>query len=106
VNLYQTKSPSQSVHLFESVDLGVCHSHQIYKSMSSVENCDVLICGAGPTGVLLGAYLSRLNVSTVILEKESGVTTDPRGIALDEDGVRSLQGLGLYNDIFTKIGSG
>lgn len=31
--------------------------------------------------------------------------TDPRGIALDDDGIRLIQGLGLYNHIFTEIGS-
>ncbi|THC90001.1 hypothetical protein EYZ11_010546 [Aspergillus tanneri] len=50
------------------------------------ETTDVVICGCGPTGALLSAYLGRLSTKHIVLEKESGITTDPRGIALDEDG--------------------
>ena len=75
------------------------------KMDSDCETTDVLICGCGPTGAMLSAYLGRLKISNVVLEKEADITTDPRGIALDEDGIRYLQGLGLYDQIFTDIGS-
>ena len=75
------------------------------KMDSDCETTDVLICGCGPTGAMLSAYLGRLKISNIVLEKEAGITTDPRGIALDEDGIRYLQGLGLYDQIFTDIGS-
>lgn len=70
-----------------------------------IETTDVLICGCGPTGALLGAYLGQMSVPSVILEKEADITTDPRGIALDEDGIRLLQGAGLYDSIYTEIGT-
>lgn len=66
---------------------------------------DVVICGCGPTGAMLSAYLGRMNISNIVLEKGMAITTDPRGIALDEDGIRLLQGLGLYSSIYTKIGT-
>lgn len=69
------------------------------------ETTNVIICGCGPTGALLSAYLGRASVHNVVLEREPDITTDPRGIALDEDGVRLLQGLGFYDQIFTDIGS-
>lgn len=69
------------------------------------ETTDVVICGCGPTGALLSAYLGRAGVHNVVLEKEPTITTDPRGIALDDDGIRYLQGLGLYDFIYTKIGT-
>jgi 2-polyprenyl-6-methoxyphenol hydroxylase-like FAD-dependent oxidoreductase len=72
---------------------------------SEWETTDVLICGGGPTGAMLSGYLGRMGVSNVILEKEASITTDPRGIALDEDGIRLMQGLGLYGDVFTKVGT-
>jgi 2-polyprenyl-6-methoxyphenol hydroxylase-like FAD-dependent oxidoreductase len=65
---------------------------------------NVIICGCGPTGAMLAGYLGRMNVQCIVLEKEAEIVTDPRGIALDEDGIRLLQGLGLYNRIFTEIG--
>ena len=69
------------------------------------DTTDILICGGGPTGALLSALLGQLRVSNVVLEREAEITTDPRGIALDEDGIRMLQAIGVYDQIYTEIGS-
>ena len=69
------------------------------------ETTDILICGGGPTGALLSALLGQLRVFNVVLEREPDITTDPRGIALDEDGIRLLQAIGVYDQIYTEIGS-
>ncbi|KAL3455996.1 hypothetical protein BJX64DRAFT_297100 [Aspergillus heterothallicus] len=69
------------------------------------ETTDVVICGCGPTGAMLSGYLSRMGVRHIVLEKESGITTDPRGIALDEDGIRLLQGIGIYKQVYSEIGT-
>ena len=74
-------------------------------SSDEYETTDILVCGCGPTGAMLSAYLGRLGVPNIVIEKEAAITTDPRGIALDDDGIRYLQGLGLYEHIFTEIGS-
>ncbi|KAF9884946.1 hypothetical protein FE257_000855 [Aspergillus nanangensis] len=73
--------------------------------MPDYETVDVLICGCGPTGAMLSGYLGSMGVPNIVLEKEPHINTDPRGIALDDDGIRYLQGLGLYQHIFTDIGS-
>ncbi|KAJ5125209.1 monooxygenase [Penicillium atrosanguineum] len=59
------------------------------------ETTDILICGCGPTGAMLSGYLGKLGVRNIVLEKEAAITTDPRGIALDDDAIRLMQGLGL-----------
>jgi len=69
------------------------------------EQTHVVVCGGGPTGVLLSALLSTAQVPNIVLEQAEGITTDPRGIALDEDGIRTLQAIGVYDKIFTEIGS-
>lgn len=69
------------------------------------ETTDVVICGCGPTGAMLSAYLGQMSIKNVVLEREADITTDPRGIALDEDGIRFLQGLGIYDGIYTEIGT-
>ena len=71
-----------------------------------MDQTQVIICGGGPTGALLSALLAKAQVPNIVLEREEGITTDPRGIALDEDGVRTLQAIGIYDRIFTEIGSG
>ena len=71
----------------------------------SIEETGVIICGGGPTGTALSALLGILNVPNIVLEKEKDITTDPRGIALDEDGIRILQSIGIYDRIYTEIGT-
>jgi 2-polyprenyl-6-methoxyphenol hydroxylase-like FAD-dependent oxidoreductase len=71
-----------------------------------MDQTQVIICGGGPTGALLSALLAKAQVPNIVLERDEGITTDPRGIALDEDGIRTLQSIGIYDKIFTEIGSG
>ena len=73
-------------------------------SSRKTETFDVIICGGGPTGALLSANLSRLGIVHVLLERELDITTDPRGIALDEDGIRIMQAVGLYDKLYTDVG--
>ncbi|ETI26137.1 hypothetical protein G647_02914 [Cladophialophora carrionii CBS 160.54] len=70
-----------------------------------IDETGVIICGGGPTGVVLSALLGAMKVPNVVLEREKDITTDPRGIALDEDGIRILQSIGIYDKIYTEIGT-
>jgi 2-polyprenyl-6-methoxyphenol hydroxylase-like FAD-dependent oxidoreductase len=72
--------------------------------MDPVETTDVIIVGCGPTGATLSTLLGQYGVKNIVLEREPEITTDPRGIALDEDGIRCLQACGIYDKIFTDIG--
>lgn len=69
-----------------------------------IETTGVIICGGGPTGGLLSALLGRMSIPNIVLEREAEINTDPRGIALDEDGIRLLQAIGVYDRVFTRIG--
>lgn len=69
------------------------------------EETSILIIGCGPTGALLSVLLTRLQVPFICLDKSPSIATDPRGIALDEDGIRALQAAGIYESIFTEVGS-
>ncbi|CAK7218002.1 hypothetical protein SBRCBS47491_003358 [Sporothrix bragantina] len=71
---------------------------------SDWEVTDVLICGCGPTGAMLSSQLGQAGVPNICLDRETGITTDPRGIALDEDGIRALQSVGIYDKIYSDIG--
>jgi 2-polyprenyl-6-methoxyphenol hydroxylase-like FAD-dependent oxidoreductase len=76
--------------------------------MAATKNCettDVVIVGCGPTGALLTALLGAFDIPNVVLEREADITEDPRGIALDEDGIRLLQAVGIYDKVYTEIGS-
>ena len=72
-------------------------------SSEQCESTGVIICGGGPTGALLSALLGRMDVPNVVLEREADITTDPRGIALDEEGIRLIQSIGMYGRVYTRI---
>jgi hypothetical protein len=36
---------------------------------------------------MLSAHLGMMNIPNIVIEKEAEITTDPRGIALGEDGI-------------------
>lgn len=74
-------------------------------SNDAMETTDVLIVGCGPTGALLTVLLGQFGVHNIVLEREPDVTEDPRGITLDEDGIRLLQEVGLYDKVYTEMGS-
>ncbi|CAO3667054.1 unnamed protein product [Umbelopsis vinacea] len=73
--------------------------------LQNIQETDVIICGCCPTGAMLAGYLGSMNVQCIVLEKEPEIVTDPRGIVLDEDGIRLVQGLGLYKYVFSDIGA-
>lgn len=77
----------------------------IVGTTAEMETTSIIIIGCGPTGAMLSGYLGQFSIPHVILERDAGITTDPRGIALDEDGIRLVQGLGIYDKIYTDIGS-
>lgn len=71
-----------------------------------MESTSVLIVGAGPSGLVLGALLGRMNIKVVILEKETEVCEDPRGIVVNGDAVRISYQVGIGERLTKKIGHG
>ena len=67
--------------------------------MSDAFDCDVLIVGLGPVGAALAALLSRRDVSTIAIEKETGVYPLPRAAHFDHEVMRIFQELGIAHDL-------
>ena len=59
------------------------------------ESVPVVIVGAGPTGLAAGNLLGVAGISTLILERNSGLSPIPKAIALDDEGLRICQAMGL-----------
>ncbi|KAH8899818.1 FAD/NAD(P)-binding domain-containing protein [Thozetella sp. PMI_491] len=59
----------------------------------------VIIVGAGPSGLVLGLALAQFRVHSVVLEKDLEVTADPRGVYLTGDAIRILHSLGLGSEL-------
>ncbi|KAJ5307066.1 hypothetical protein PENANT_c003G03271 [Penicillium antarcticum] len=56
---------------------------------------EVLIVGGGPSGLTLGLFLANYRIKSIVLEKEQDIVTDPRGVVLTGDALRSLWRLGI-----------
>ncbi|KAH7160566.1 putative monooxygenase [Dactylonectria estremocensis] len=61
----------------------------------AMEDSPVVIVGAGPSGLMLGLSLAKHGVHSIILEKEQGITQDPRGVSLSGDAIRILYDIGI-----------
>ena len=67
--------------------------------MPAVRECDVLIVGAGPTGVTLGLLLARAGVRTLVIDKAADIYPLPRAAHIDHETMRTFQSLGLADAI-------
>lgn len=69
-----------------------------------MDTTEIIVVGCGPTGAMVSSLLGQYSIPHVVLERDEEVNSDPRGIALDDDGIRCLQACGIYDKIFTEIG--
>lgn len=68
------------------------------------KNCDVLVLGGGPVGLLVALGLGRKGLDVVLadrgpLDSASSVPRDPRGYALSRGSVQILEDLGLWSQL-------
>ncbi|MEM1272369.1 MAG: bifunctional 3-(3-hydroxy-phenyl)propionate/3-hydroxycinnamic acid hydroxylase [Pseudomonadota bacterium] len=59
----------------------------------------VLIVGAGPTGLLLANLLGRMGVQATIVERNPSTVQEPRAVSIDDESMRALQAAGLDTEI-------
>lgn len=60
---------------------------------------DVLIVGAGPTGLLLANILGEIGVDTLLVEKQNDIAREPRAVSIDDESLRALQSVGLHDQV-------
>ncbi|MBW8300516.1 MAG: bifunctional 3-(3-hydroxy-phenyl)propionate/3-hydroxycinnamic acid hydroxylase [Hydrogenophaga sp.] len=63
------------------------------------EETDVLVVGAGPTGLLLANLLGSMGVSTILIERNETTVPEPRAVSIDDESLRALQAAGLAEKI-------
>jgi 3-(3-hydroxy-phenyl)propionate hydroxylase len=73
--------------------------------MSSPE-FDVCIIGYGPVGASLANLLGRSGLKVVVLEREQSAYHLPRAVALDGEGMRLFQTMGLAAELLPKLDVG
>jgi 3-(3-hydroxy-phenyl)propionate hydroxylase len=67
--------------------------------MTDGTDCDVLVLGGGPVGMILAGLLGRRGVRTLVLEREADVFTLPRAAHIDHTGLRTLQEFGCLDEM-------
>ena len=70
--------------------------------MASAE-FDVCIIGYGPVGAGLANLLGLSGIKTVVLEREPSVYHLPRAVALDGEGMRLIQTMGLADELLPRL---
>lgn len=63
----------------------------------------LLIVGAGPTGLALANLLGSYGLDTLLIERGTEACTFPRAIALDDEGLRVCQALGLNAEVQAQL---
>ena len=64
---------------------------------------DVCIIGYGPVGASLANLLGLSGLKTVVLEREPSVYHLPRAVALDGEGMRLFQTMGLADELLPRL---
>ncbi|WP_432443425.1 bifunctional 3-(3-hydroxy-phenyl)propionate/3-hydroxycinnamic acid hydroxylase [Rhizobium aethiopicum] len=62
-------------------------------------HADVVIVGAGPTGLTLANLLGGMNVSVVLIERNMTTVQEPRAVSIDDESMRTMQAIGLSDDV-------
>jgi 3-(3-hydroxy-phenyl)propionate hydroxylase len=64
---------------------------------------DICVIGFGPVGASLANLLGRSGLKVVVFERESSVYHLPRAVALDGEGMRLFQTMGLADELLPKL---
>ena len=70
--------------------------------MEKIET-DVLVVGAGPTGLILSNLLGTHGINCVLVEKNPSTGTEPRAVSIDDESLRTLQAIGIIDSFLPLI---
>jgi 3-(3-hydroxy-phenyl)propionate hydroxylase len=65
--------------------------------------CDVIIVGAGPTGLTLANLLGKAGVSVILVERNDTTVQAPRAVSVDDESLRTMQACGLVEDVLANV---
>jgi 3-(3-hydroxy-phenyl)propionate hydroxylase len=60
---------------------------------------DVLIVGAGPTGLTTANILGQYGVKTLVVERNAATVAEPRAVSIDDESLRTMQFIDLADEV-------
>ncbi|MEO7242065.1 MAG: FAD-dependent monooxygenase, partial [Variovorax sp.] len=70
------------------------------------ETYDVVIVGAGPAGLTTANILGQYGVKTLLVERNAATVGEPRAVSIDDESLRTMQYIGLVDEVRKKIVEG
>jgi 3-(3-hydroxy-phenyl)propionate hydroxylase len=67
--------------------------------MTTRTHWPVVIVGAGPTGLTLAGFLGRHGVDVLVVERNPQTVQEPRAVSIDDESLRTMQSVGIINDL-------
>ncbi|HEV3251859.1 MAG TPA: FAD-dependent monooxygenase [Puia sp.] len=64
-----------------------------------IESYDIIISGAGPTGLMLACQLARQGANFLILDKKTGITNESRALVVQARSMEIYQQMGLSEEV-------
>jgi 3-(3-hydroxy-phenyl)propionate hydroxylase len=75
--------------------------------MNEISNdYDVLVVGAGPTGLTVGNILGMHDVRTLLVERNAATVSEPRAVSIDDESLRTMQYIDLAGEVCKSIIAG
>jgi 3-(3-hydroxy-phenyl)propionate hydroxylase len=71
--------------------------------MTARTHWPVIIAGAGPTGLTLAGLLARYGIDVLIIERNAGTVGEPRAVSIDDESLRTMQAVGVINELVPNI---
>ena len=60
---------------------------------------DVIVIGAGPTGLTCANILGMYGIRTLLVERNSATVGEPRAVSIDDESLRTMQFIDLVDEV-------
>lgn len=67
---------------------------------------DIMIVGAGPTGLTLANLLGAYGVQVLLIERNAATVSEPRAVSIDDESLRTMQAIGLSEAVLERVVAG
>ncbi|MBB3213061.1 3-(3-hydroxy-phenyl)propionate hydroxylase [Herbaspirillum sp. Sphag1AN] len=71
-----------------------------------MQTTDVLIVGAGPTGLTLANILGKHGIKTTIVDRKLSTVAEPRAVSIDDESLRTMQYISLDQEVLRDVVTG